>query len=751
MAKLYYHGLDSHTEKYKSVGLGVIAKVLKPLKVIALDLETNVVDSIIERDLKVISFSSVDGEVTCVIDVDFVREEVIHRLMLAISKRYCIVHNFDFEYQMFKKYGVTLEKGWCTMIAEQNLTNGYSKVAGAMGLKAVLLDRVGLDISKAEQLTFAERPYTDNQVAYAAMDTVKLGQVYTQQRQEMINIDAEIAQKGNKGIKKANWWDFEFVKVAGDMSMYGLMVDNDKWYAIADTVQPVYDKELSTMNEYLVDEFKQYLTEMDYIASTDRFVGNLWTSSARKVTLLSTTYPELFKTSIVALKEYLRDFDPDFPEELTKALNGKKWVAHKYPLDFTGDFAILKVLILRNFATLEILDPILNKFALDNWRDLLIENEWLIPANKLVFNWASQKQRLGLFQYINPEIPSTGKEVLVDFEGSHPIISHYLAWSETEYQLKMFGKNFYDKGVDIDGLMRTRFNIVLQTGRLGSVKPNLLNIPRKEVYRDCVIPHEGNILIGADYDAEELIVTATLAQETSWLMYLEKGYDIHSMNASLIYGGDWLAAAEDDCQFYAKDEVTGTSKFHKCSCPKHKEMRNNSKAVSFGSVYGISKYKLAFNLKISEDEAEYILTKFFEVVPHVRIMMDKFAAYGLANGHIIEPVFGRVRFIDKWKLSVKEEHGAISRLCFNTPIQSAGSALLKIAMVLMRRYIIHNNYVGKIWLVLPYHDEVIVESLPEYVDTAKAMVEKYMKLAAKLGKFNINAEAESGYSWSSIH
>lgn len=188
---------------------------------------------------------------------------------------------------------------------------------------------------------------------------------------------------------------------------------------------------------------------------------------------------------------------------------------------------------------------------------------------------------------------------------------------------------------------------------------------------------------------------------------MRKGYDIHSKNAELIFGEKWFNAIADACCYYEADRETGELKYQKCNCPGHMEMRDKSKAVSFGSIYGISHIKLAFNLKISEDEAKFILKKFFEICPAIADMMIRFGNYALAHGHIIEPVFGRVRFFDKWKLSVPQEHGAIERASFNTPIQSAASACLKIAFVLMRRWLNHANLNEHIQLLLPYHDKVL--------------------------------------------
>ena len=240
---------------------------------------------------------------------------------------------------------------------------------------------------------------------------------------------------------------------------------------------------------------------------------------------------------------------------------------------------------------------------------------------------------------------------------------------------------------------------------------------------------------------------------------MEKGYDLHSKNADLIFGEEWADATEEGCAYYTQTTKGVTDMFghayKKCKCKGHVEMRDNSKAVSFGSIYGISYFKLAFNLKIPEERAKFILKRFFEIVPEVANMMTKFGNYAIHNGHIIEPVFGRVRFFDEWKLSVPQEHGAIERAAFNTPIQSAGSAMLKIAFVLMRRWLNHTNLNEHIQLLLPYHDETIAQArITEdryYINLAKEKVEHYMMIAAKLAGFNISAGAKSGTSWLDAH
>lgn len=753
MAEIIFTGNTSATS-YGGTQFAVGLTWLKGLSIIGLDSETNVVESILNRQLKVISIADEEGDTLWVIEWEVLTLEQQTTLMRELRKKLSIIQNVSFDYSVFCKVtGVKLEKVWDTYLAEQVLTNGLSSERGYHGLQGIMKRRFDIDISKEEQLTFGEGPYNDRQIQYAAIDVIKLGALRKIQIAEMRAADKRIQQAGNKGFMKTMWWENEFVKVVSDMEMTGVRIDKDKWYAIEDSVRPTYDKELLSLNKLVVDDFYDVLEANDWISNTDDFRSNIWGSSAKKKLILDKVYKfEVEKTAKTELKKYLELHDPKFPDGLK--LSGKSWLNSDYPTTFEDEFAILKLLILNSKAW----DATkhLNGFLLMNMKEYCIEQDWLRPAGKLDLNWDSPIQRLKVFQAIDPSIPSTGKEILVDFVHKHPIIQHYLSWGETAYQLKNFGKKFYDQHVEIDGKHRTRFNQILQTGRLSSVRPNLLNVPRGHdgVYRNAVIADPGYKLVNADYSSQELVVVATIAQEQSWLSYLKTGQDLHSRNAELIFGDEWKDGAEDDCAYYAQAEnptdLLGYS-YKKCKCPEHQEFRDASKAVSFGSIYGISFIKLAFNLKIPEDRAKFILKRFFQIVPEIANMMVKFGNYAIHNGHIIEPVFGRVRYFDEWKLAVAQEHGAIERASFNTPIQSGSSAMLKIACILIRRWLNHSDLNASVQITMPYHDQIIMQAKPEYVELCKEKLEHFMVLGAKLAGFDIPAEAASGDSWYDSH
>ena len=755
MANVLFYGNDNLTKRFKRSSEFVdIMTTLYKHKICALDTETNVTESILNRELKVISVGVAYGTIIAVFEWDFMSEVEKKDLLEYLRVTKNIIQNVSFDYTVFKKCtDTTLENVWCTMLGEQILTTGLSREQGFHGLQAIYSRRFGVDISKEEQLTFGDGgPYNDEQIKYAAIDVVKLEEVYDQQRAEMKSDDRFIGHKDNKGMLKTAWLENEFVKVVGDMEINGIRLDKVQWYAIEDSVRPIFDRELESLNTLVLSTLPHLMRKQEWYSDKDRFNGNMWTSTKKKLELLQDLFPGIEKTSMVAIKQYLRDEDPEFPEELKKSLNGKKWNAHDYPVTFRNKFAILKLLASATAVNKEEIHRVLNELIITNFRDKAVELDWITPAGKLTLNWASPPQRLTVFQALDPTIESTGKDILVDY-GEHEIIQHYLAWNTVEYQLKNFGKPFYDKHVEIDGKHRARYRQILSTGRLSTTSPNILNIPRKQdVYRKAVIPDEGYEFINADFDGQELFITAVLSKEPVWLEAIAKGYDLHSRNAHMIYGDRWISAREPGCKYFEYEDGLTNYQYKKCKCSGHMEMRDNSKALSFGLIYGISAFSLAFRLKIEKEEAEQLVSNFFTMLPNIKKMMDNFGSYALRNGRIVDFVTGRSRMFDKYKLAVPEERGGVERASYNYPIQCAGSALLKISLVLLRRKLIHKGYSKEIQILMPYHDEISIQAKPEYTEEAKLLLTECMLKAASLAGFDgLGATAASGNSWYDAH
>jgi DNA polymerase-1 len=212
----------------------------------------------------------------------------------------------------------------------------------------------------------------------------------------------------------------------------------------------------------------------------------------------------------------------------------------------------------------------------------------------------------------------------------------------------------------------------------------------------------------------------------------------------MIYGTKWTDAAESDCEYFAS--------YSKCNCSKHKEMRTNSKQISFGLIYGISAIGLSWRLKLPKAECQLLIDSFFEKFTKIKAMMNKFASYATKHARIIEPSLGRSRHYDKWKLTIDKERAGVERASMNFPIQGSGSSLLKLSLVLLRRWIQHNNLQEYVRILMPYHDEISIEARDPYVEAARVALEhNMMRSATLLGYDGLKAGAAVGDTWYDAH
>ena len=65
--------------------------------------------------------------------------------------------------------------------------------------------------------------------------------------------------------------------------------------------------------------------------------------------------------------------------------------------------------------------------------------------------------------------------------------------------------------------------------------PQIQNLPNTDEVRSCFIAEEGNDFISIDYNSEESRLLASLSEDKGMLEVFEKGYDMHSYVAYLIY------------------------------------------------------------------------------------------------------------------------------------------------------------------------------------------------------------------------
>ncbi len=360
--------------------------------------------------------------------------------------------------------------------------------------------------------------------------------------------------------------------------------------------------------------------------------------------------------------------------------------------------------------------------------------------------WSSDKDVLAVFRLVAPQMQSTGEEarVMVD----RPIIKAFDKYSELQKLVNSYGQEFLDEHVDPDGKVRTNFDQVLTTGRVSSWKPNMQQIPAKDLvgnrYRNAFIPDPGYLVVDSDYSSQELVLIASYSRDEVWMKALREGKDLHSVCAEVVFAEKWKEGKGDLCEYY--DEHTDRDGKHwpansqqKCKCKEHKKMRTDVKTINFGLAYGMTYFKLAATAKISKTDAKKLIDKYFASFPGIRHILDTFGRFGVDNGYIFtSPPFRRIRFYPQWEAirdlddeRVKDkELAAIDRASKNQPIQGTAADMVKTSMCMMRWYIKENQLGDSIKIVAQVHDQNTTICKEELAEVWKVEFDRIMCEAA---------------------
>ena len=480
MAKLHYIGRTDYLVNFKcNSSIEELCLWYKAQDKIQLDTETNVTDSIVSRNLKVIQFGNLDGSELFVIQWSFLNElqkEQVRELLRDRTKLK-IAHNASFEYQICMKEGVVLENIWDTMIIEQCLYAGYDFDLRFFALSAVLLRRYQIDVSKEQQSEFGDDIITDEKLVYAATDVVHLGRLYLDQRADLIKED--LIQLG-----EGEYNENETVLAFADMEYYGMGFNPEKWRENIAKAEPIVKEASLELTKILLQE--PYLTlgknlivkaklvdsegterKVDVPAILDRDVLTVnWNSSVQLLKVLKLVFPELEKASTLELKKFLQEQDTNSPKTDSKgkqiSVTSKEFTAYLENIQ-ADKFAFIKLAILKNVKALE-------SAFVNNFREQLIEAKFLLPKGTVTVNWNSNDAKLAIFKWFNPEVENTDADT-VDNNIHIPFFQTYKRYNNANSLLTKYGEAFIEKNVDIDGRVRTRFNTVLSTGRVSSSSP----------------------------------------------------------------------------------------------------------------------------------------------------------------------------------------------------------------------------------------------------------------------------------------
>jgi len=171
--------------------------------------------------------------------------------------------------------------------------------------------------------------------------------------------------------------------------------------------------------------------------------------------------------------------------------------------------------------------------------------------------------------------------------------------------------------------------------------------------------------------------------------------------------------------------------------------RSSAKAVNFGIIYGMSDFSLSNDLGISRKEAKEYMEIYFSRYPKVKEYLDNIVLEAKEMGYV-RTIMNRRRYIPEINQKNKIVQAAGARLAMNSPIQGSAADIMKMAMVKVHDALKKNGLSSR--LILQVHDELILNTKKDEMETVKKLVKEEMENAVKL-KVKLQAEESVGDTW----
>ena len=353
------------------------------------------------------------------------------------------------------------------------------------------------------------------------------------------------------------------------------------------------------------------------------------------------------------------------------------------------------------------------------------------------FNIDSPKQ-LGVVLYDelelekNPRKTATGQystreSELLRLANKHQIIQDVLDYRNAVKLKSVYVDQLPHSINEKTGRLHTHYSQTwTATGRMQSNNPNLQTIPiRKErgkEIRAAFVPRdEDHLILAADYSQIELRIMAELSQDEGMMEAFETGTDIHTVTASKVFKVE-------------HEDVT-------------REMRDKSKTVNFGIIYGISAFGLQQRLNIPRSEANELIKNYFEKYPGVQAYIDRTIEFAKEHGYVATQT-GRRRYIRDINSRNHSLRSAAERLAMNSPIQGTAADMLKLAMIRVHAALQQGEFKTK--MLLTVHDELVFDMHKSETETVIPVIVEAMKTALPM---NVPIVVETGYgeNWLEAH
>jgi DNA polymerase-1 len=341
--------------------------------------------------------------------------------------------------------------------------------------------------------------------------------------------------------------------------------------------------------------------------------------------------------------------------------------------------------------------------------------------------------------------PSTENAVLARAAKKHPVVRDIQRYRALNKLLTTYAK--IPETVDDDHRLRVTYNqLAAETGRFSS-SSIIQTMPKNDEFeiRKGFAASKGCVIVGADFDQQELRVLAQCSGDKRMKQAIARGVDLHGLAAVRVFD---LKCAPNEVK------------------EKFKRERDRVKAIQFGLVYGRSPRSLAIELGIPVEEAEQLVEEYFKQFPAVKAFIASVHKKLLRDGYV-DDIFGRRRYFPdvnrrpprtkQWRFMSDTERdlarkiAAAKRQAQNFVIQGASATITKLAMIRCHQHITAEH--PDIKMILTLHDELHFE-VPKDLVSHLAGELPHLMCDLDLDRFGftvpMQVEVKVGPSWGSL-
>lgn len=307
---------------------------------------------------------------------------------------------------------------------------------------------------------------------------------------------------------------------------------------------------------------------------------------------------------------------------------------------------------------------------------------------------------------------STSKGALWDYRDD-VFVDTLFRWREKTKLLSTYLVNL-PKRLGPDGAIHPVWKLhATPSGRFGT-QPAVQNWPKE--MKKMMIARPGHKIVGADYSALELRISALLSGQQDLIDAFNNDEDIHARHAARFFPKEWNASEGD--------------------VEARESLRSKGKPVTFGKIYRAGDQTLYEQIR---EQRKDVKTKkehslLFRETSHMSRVLDRmypnvvksaelFTVKANAQQFLKTHLLGRIR---RWP-QITQKHQVSPNEACNHPIQGLAADIMNRATLKLSDALEDRGWYGtKAWIILQIHDALYIECRKEIAEQVRELLEECM-------------------------